>query len=108
MIEINVQEGPIAGIEAQTLIVLAFDGETPSAVDATVGGWPGEVYASGEFTGKACESAILYRPDGLGAKRLVLAGAGKRDRFDESAMRKAVATAVRSLKGKSLRDLHLW
>ena len=108
MIEINVQEGPIAGIEAQTLIVLGFDGEVPSAVDATVGGWPGEVYASGEFTGKACEIAILYRPGGLGAKRLALVGAGKRERFDEAGMRKAVATAVRSLKGKSLRELHLW
>src|SRR5699024_4308413 len=59
-------------------------------------------------TGKAAESALLYRPQGLAAKRLVLAGAGKRDRFDANAMRRAVASAVRSLKGKSLKNLHLW
>ena len=52
--------------------------------------------------------AILHRPAGLKAKRLVLAGAGKRDKFDANEMRKAVGTAVRSLKGKSLRRISLW
>ena len=37
-----------------------------------------------------CELAILYRPAGLKAKRLALAGAGKRDKFDANEMRKAV------------------
>lgn len=108
MIEIKVQEGPFAGIEAGTLIVLGFDGEAPPVVDSVLDGWAGELYASGEFTGKAAESAILHRPSGMKAKRLALAGAGKRDRFDATGMRKAVATAVRTLKGKSLRDLHFW
>ena len=108
MIEITVQEGPFAAVDAQTLIVLGFDGEAPSSVDEAVGGWAGELYTSGEFTGKASEVAILYRPSGLAAKRLVLAGAGSRDRFDGAAMRKAAAAAVRSLKGKSLRHLHFW
>ena len=108
MIDINVQAGPLAGVEADVLIVLGFEGDAPGVVDQAVGGWASELYSSGEFSGKPCELAYMPRPAGLKAKRLVIAGAGKRDRFDANQMRNAVGAAVRSLKGRSLRRLHLW
>lgn len=108
MIEIKVQQGPLEGTEADALVVIALEGESPAAVDKLVNGWVGELYGSGEFTGKPAEIAVLHRPAGLRAKRLALAGAGKRERFDANAMRKAVSTAVRSLKCKSVRAVHLW
>ncbi len=108
MIEIKVQEGPLAGVEGDVVLVLAFEGEISATVDQAVGGWATELFASGEFTGKPCELSILHRPAGLKTKRLAIAGAGKRDRFNAVEMRKAVATAVRSLKCKALKRISLW
>jgi leucyl aminopeptidase len=108
MIDIQVQEGPFSGVQSDALIVLAFEDDAPSILDETAPGWAAELYSSGEFSGKVCEAVILHRPAGMQAKRVALAGAGKRDKFDANAMRKAVASAVRALKGKSLRNLHLW
>jgi leucyl aminopeptidase len=104
MIELKIEEAPLADLDAEVVVVLGFEGEAPSLGD----NWGAELYSSGEFTGKPCELAILHRPAGLKAKRLAIAGAGKRDKFDANEMRKAVGTAVRSLKGRSLRRLHLW
>ncbi|HYI93782.1 MAG TPA: leucyl aminopeptidase [Bryobacteraceae bacterium] len=108
MIEIKAQEGPLAGIEGDVVLVLAFEGEVSSTVDQAVAGWATELFTSGEFTGKPCELSILHRPAGLKAKRLAIAGAGKRDRFNAIEMRKAVATAVRTLKCKALKRICLW
>jgi leucyl aminopeptidase len=108
MIEIKVLEGPLAGLEADVVVALAFEGETPSSIDGAVGGWTTDLYGSGEFIGKPCELSVLHRPAGLKAKRFAIAGAGKRERFNATEMRKAVATAVRSLKCKALKRIHFW
>ena len=68
MIEINVQEGPLAGIEADVLVVLGFEGKRPRRSTQAVSGWGFRVYGSGEFSGKPCELAILHRPSGMKAK----------------------------------------
>ena len=108
MIEIKAQEGPLAGLEADVALVLAFEGEPPATIDSIAGGWASDLYNSGEFSGKSCELSVLHRPTGLKAKRLAIAGAGKRNRFTSTEMRKAVATAVRSLKCKAIKRIHFW
>ena len=55
MIEINVLDGPLAGIEADVLVVLGFEDGAPAAVDQTVSGWASELYGSGEFSVKPYE-----------------------------------------------------
>ena len=60
----------------------------------------------GEFTGKSLEISILHHPAGLKAKRLVLAGGGKKDRFDASELRKLSGAVLRSLKSKGVRRHH--
>src|SRR5688572_4377196 len=97
--DITLQRGPIQGVAAETLVVFAFEKESPAGLDDE---WVKEIYASGEFSGKACEVAILYRPAGLKAKRLALAGAGPREKFDAAAARRTAGVAARSLKCKSL------
>ena len=47
-----------------------------------------ELLASGELTGKAFETAMLYRPQGLKAKRLLLLGGGKAKGFTSQEVRK--------------------
>ena len=100
--EITLRRGPIQEIEAETLVVFAFEKDGPTGLDDE---WVKDLYATGEFSGKACEIAVLHRPSGLKAKRLVLAGAGPRDKFDSSSARKAAGATARSLKGRSLRKL---
>src|SRR5579884_3237173 len=93
--------GPIREIEADALIVPGFEEKRPE----NLGDGAADVYESGEFTGKAYEIAILHRPAGFKAKRLVLVGGGKPGKFTPAEMRKLVGAAARSLKGKAARSI---
>ena len=65
---------------------------TDSALEKAVA----ELVASGEVTGKAFETVILHRPQGLKAKRLLVVGAGKSKTFTHAEVRKLpVARSVR-------------
>ncbi|MGB9236222.1 MAG: leucyl aminopeptidase [Terriglobales bacterium] len=63
-----------------------------------------DVIASGEVTGKPCETTLLHRPPGLKATRLLLLGGGKAKTFSASDLRKLAGAAVRALKAKGLRS----
>jgi leucyl aminopeptidase len=63
-----------------------------------------ELVASGEVTGKAFETILLHRPQGLKAKRLLVVGAGKAKSFTYSELRKAAGSAVRFLKPKMIKS----
>jgi len=63
-----------------------------------------DVIASGEVTGKSFETTLLHNPAGLKAKRLLLLGGGKAKNFSAAELRKLAGTAVRTLKGKSIRS----
>jgi leucyl aminopeptidase len=83
-------------------LLLCEDEAAPPEVNAQ---WAAELNASGEFTGKAGEMAVAPFPQGFKAKRLLLVGGGKRDKFDSAALRKAVGSAVRSMKAKGAKKL---
>jgi leucyl aminopeptidase len=91
----------LAGIEADALVVLALEGELPRALHP----WVEELERSGEFKGKPQELAIIPRPEGFPAKRLVLAGAGKPEKFTSAEARRAAGAAFRALKVKGLKSL---
>src|SRR5258706_9835022 len=98
--DIKLETKTIAEVEADAVVVLGFEDEGPTAG----GDAAKELYATGEFTGKALgnvlEIAILHRPQGMKAKRLVLAGGGKREKFDSDALRKLAGAVLRTLKSK--------
>ena len=104
----------IADVPTDGLIVLGFDKESlpspdPSrTVNELTGGWLNELATAGEFVGKPMELALLRRPPGLKARRLVAVGCGKFNRFDSSVLRKAVGTAFRSLKSKGAKTIGVW
>lgn len=66
---------------------------------------PRELYASGEFSGKANEVATLHAPAALSAKRAVLIGLGKADKAEANSFRKAGGAIVRALKAKGILDI---
>jgi leucyl aminopeptidase len=72
--------------------------------DATLDKAVTELVASGEITGKAMETILLHRPSGLKAARLLLVGGGKAGGFSHAELRKAAGTAVRFLKGKTIKS----
>jgi leucyl aminopeptidase len=98
---INLEARPFAEVDADALVVVGFEGGPPAmAADQTK-----ELYDSGEFTGKALDISVLHRPAGMKAKRLVLAGGGKRDKFDSSGLRRLAGAVLRSLKCKGVRGV---
>jgi leucyl aminopeptidase len=108
-------------METAALVALAFskakNGEeqpsdaapetSVSGLDTTVGGWVSEVYAAREFTGKVMETALLHRPAGLKASRLILAGCGSKSKFGTSEARKVAGALLRKLKAKGVTEFAL-
>ena len=66
-----------------------------------------ELYASGEFSGKLFETALLHRPAGFEAQRLLLVGGGPRGELTSSKLRQAAGAALRCAKKKGVRHLAL-
>jgi leucyl aminopeptidase len=100
-----------ARLETECLVIVVVDnGEKDknapalSPADAAVQAAAGELLASGEFTGKIFETALLYRPQGLKAKRLLLLGGGKGKSFTSNELRKLAGAAARFLKPKNIRS----
>jgi leucyl aminopeptidase len=102
--DIRLEPKQLAEVDSDALVIVGFEGPPPETAAA---GQVKELYDSGEFSGKALEIAILHRPAGLKAKRLVVAGGGKRDRFDAAELRKLTGAVVRSLKSKGIRSITL-
>jgi leucyl aminopeptidase len=93
---------PLDRVEADAIAVVLFEESEPLPYAKA---WLEELKSSGEFTGKAGETAVLYQPSALKAKRLVVVGGGKRDKFDAAALRRTVGSTVRALKQKGVKTL---
>jgi leucyl aminopeptidase len=63
-----------------------------------------DLIASGEVTGKMLEIALLHKPSGVKAKRLMLIGGGNAKNFSSYELRKLAGAAVRNLKAKNLKS----
>jgi leucyl aminopeptidase len=107
--QVKLGTGSVSQVNSDALVVIGFEGTPPEGLAASqvILGQIGEFYDSGEFSGKSGEVAVLHHPSGLGAKRLVLGGAGKRERFDAAELRKLTGALVRTLKSKGIRSITL-
>ena len=95
-------------VAASVLVIPAFEKEKDDVsspfhpLDSALGGWIGEVYASGEFTGKSFECAILHRPPAsLKAKRVAVVGAGKKSAYGAAEARKLASFVVRHFRAQA-------
>ncbi|HSM85751.1 MAG TPA: leucyl aminopeptidase [Candidatus Limnocylindrales bacterium] len=100
----------LADVETECLVVFALDHgdkDKPAPKLALKDGAAekavADLAASGEITGKAYETALLHRPQGLKAKRLLVIGAGKPRNFSHLELRKAAGTALRYLKPRTIK-----
>ena len=102
---------PPSQVETECLVAVVLDrGENgkpnPSlqTSDKAASAAAADLLASGEVTGKLFESALIHRPQGLKAKRLLLVGGGKAANFSGYELRRLGGTAVRFLKPRSIRQ----
>jgi leucyl aminopeptidase len=102
-LNVEIVSQTLGRVEADAACLLLCEEESaPAEITAA---WFAELKASGEFTGKSGEVAIAHQPAGIAAKRLVLVGGGKRDKFDSAALRRTVGSTVRTLKAKGVKKL---
>lgn len=99
--QLYVKQGDIVSCEADTIITNLFEGVTsPSgatgALDKALDGAITELIANGDATGKRGETRILYPQGKITAKRVIVVGLGKREKFDLLAVRNAAAYAIRT------------
>jgi leucyl aminopeptidase len=100
-----------AQVDTECLVVVALDRaakDKPEVVLETsedaVKKAAAEVIASGELSGKNCETTLLHHPAGLKAKRFLVLGGGKAGKFTQFDLRRLAGTAVRALKSRGVRS----
>jgi leucyl aminopeptidase len=105
--QITVESKPYATLETDALVSYVFE-ETDSVqgriaeLDQSANGLLKKLASSGELTGKTLEMTLIHAPAGLKAARLLLVGAGKRDKFDSAALRKISGASLRYLKSRGV------
>src|SRR5581483_9023860 len=95
--KITTNRTPLGQVETETLIVLTFEGSKEERFGAAA------LFESREIEGKMLELTLLHHPPGVVAHRVLLAGAGKEEKFDSATLRKLMSAAVRYLKSKSIK-----
>ncbi len=101
---------PAAAIETPALVTYLFEEDdalqgAASELDRTAGGVLRKLVASGELTGKSLEMTLLHFVPGLAAARLLLVGAGKREKYGLAELRKLAGAALRYLKARKVTRL---
>src|SRR5947199_1218287 len=99
-------------INDDVLIVPVFEGETPldpqsapalAALDHLTRGMLEAVFQSGEMSGKAGRWTLLHIAGNLSTRRLLLYGAGRRERLTPLALQRVAGAATRLLDGRGVR-----
>jgi leucyl aminopeptidase len=107
--QITLATQPFATIETEALVTYVFEdadiGQGRIAeIDQAANGLLKKLAKSGELTGKTLEMTLVHAPAGLKAARLLLVGAGKREKFDATALRKISGAALRYLKSRGVHN----
>jgi leucyl aminopeptidase len=109
-VEIEFRHEPIAQLTTSALVTYAFEGLGASSgsverLPAESQSFLQELQSGGELSGKAYECTLIHRPPGLVAAKLLVVGAGKKEKFNSAQRRRLAGTAVRYLRSRGVRDL---
>ena len=105
--------GSIISEKAEVLVLPVFE-ETKTfhgslgVVDSATKGLIKKLLLSGDFPGEQYKTFMLYPlPEALSAKRIVLIGLGKKEKFDLDIMRGAGGKAFRYIRDLGIKTIHL-
>ena len=90
------------------LVIGAFEGKltaNAAELDKVLNGKLTALVKSGDISGKASEIFTLHGVEGIKAKRLVVLGLGKEDKYNLDALRKAVSAVTRWAKGTPAKSI---
>lgn len=108
--KIEFHKEPIERLKVPLLATWGFEGspqssgsveELPSATRKMLE----QLHASGELTGKAYECTLVHHPAGLAAERLLVVGAGKKEKFSAAHRLRLAGTAVRYARARNIHHL---
>src|ERR1700733_7553375 len=107
--EIKIRNEKPEAISTDALVTYVFDGDDRisgvlSNLDQLTKGKIAPLAKSGEITGKALEMVLLHYPEGIAAQRLLLVGAGKRDKTSLADLRRVAGSALRYLKARGVKN----
>jgi leucyl aminopeptidase len=108
--QIQLESQPYPALQSDALVTYVFDKDDKldgvlGHIDRAMNGRLASLASSGELTGKALELTLIHFPEGLAAKKLLLVGAGKPEKFAVSDLRKIAGTAVRQLKPRGVKTI---
>ena len=108
--QITLETKPYAGLETDALVTYVFEDQDPvqgriAEIDQSANGLLRKLAKGGELTGKPLEITLVHAPAGLAAARLLLIGAGKREKFEVATLRKIAGIALRHLKARSVKQI---
>jgi leucyl aminopeptidase len=107
--KIITESRPTGAIEAQALVSYAFEDDPISGriaeIDQAAGGLLKRLASGGELTGKMLEMTLIHAPAGLKAERLLVVGAGKKEKFNSGELRKLGGAALRYLKTRGVKRI---
>lgn len=106
---ITLDAKPLAALETEALVTYVFEEADPvqgriAEMDQAANGLLRKLAKGGELTGKTLEMTLIHAPAGLKASRLLLVGAGKREKFDSAVLRKISGSALRYLKSRGVHN----
>lgn len=108
--EITVKLGNVVQQPADLLVVNLFEGVTlpggaTGAVDQALGGAIREAIAAGDFKGERETALVLYTRGAIPARRILVVGLGKAEKFTLDEARRAAAYAARRARDLNARDV---
>jgi len=101
---------PLGQVPGSALAVFGFEGSPSSSgtverLPSEVRGLLEELQSTRELTGKSYECTLLHHPVGLAAQKLLVVGAGKKDKFSGAQLRRVAGCAVRYLRARGIHDV---
>jgi leucyl aminopeptidase len=105
--QITLATQPFATTETEALVTYAFENGDPvqgriAELDQFTNGLLKKIAKGGELTGKTLEMTLIHAPGGIKAARLLVIGAGKREKFDSAVLRRVAGAALRYLKTRGV------
>jgi leucyl aminopeptidase len=109
-LNIEFEESGIEQLQTPLLAAHSFEGSASSS--GTVERLPEAVRSmlktletNGELTGKAYECTLLHQPPGLAAQRLLVVGAGKKEKFTSALASRVAGTALRYARARGVHQV---